>query len=432
MNHTISRRNFVKTGATIAAAAAFASPRARGANERLRLGIIGTGNRGGQLIERAKPHEDAEIVAVCDVYEPHLEKWKAALGGGVAAYADYRKMLEDTSLDGILVASPDHWHALHTIDACNAGFDVYCEKPMSYTIVEGRKMVDAARRNNAVVQVGLQRRSMELYLQLREMMKEEALGKITVGRSYRLSNMFPDGMGREEPGEVPPGLDWEMWLGPRPERLYQDNIAPYKFRWWKEYSSQMTNWGVHYFDLIRWQLGQEAITSTSVHGGVYAVNDDRTIPDTMEAIFEFPMGCLMVFGQYEANQAPAILNNAEVELRGTQGTFYGRGNKGVIEPEKGGQFQDPAPRMERLEMNTDQPDPTIAHIRDWLDCIKSREKPRADVEIGHRSTTIAHLGNISMWTKSRIEWDPDNERITNNEAANDYLHYEYRAPWKLE
>jgi len=294
-------------------------------------------------------------------------------------------------------------------------------------------MVEAARRKHRVVQVGTHRRSSELFAQLAELVQAGTFGKITVGRCYRVSNMWPNGIGLDPDSDPPPGLDWDMWLGPRPQRPYNKNITPYKFRWWHLYSSQIGNWGVHYFDLYRWALGELGPVAAVALGGQFAVNDARTVPDTMEAVFEFASGSLLVFGQYEASNNPIFPHSADIELRGTLGTVYASGPRFKAVPERGGQFQDSTPRMEPMEMRDQgsNQDLTTRHMRNFLDCIKSREKPNADVEEGHRSTTISHLGNIALATRSRIEWDPETERITNNKEANDLLHYEYRPPWRL-
>lgn len=431
MHSDVSRRTFVKAGVA-AAAAGLAAPRAHGANGRIRAGFIGVGNRGGQLIEAALPHKDRlDIVAVCDVYEPFCAKWADQLEGDVAQYTDFRELLERDDVDAVFIATPDHWHAIQTIMACEAGKDVYIEKPLSMTAREGRRMVDAARRHNRVVQVGTHRRSSEMYAELAGLLQDGAAGHITVSRSYRINNMWPEGIGRLTATSVPEGLDWDLWLGPRPERPYQDNIAPYKFRWWNLYSSQLGNWGVHYFDLIRWLIGEEAPMSVSCHGGVYAVNDDRSIPDTLHATFELPSGHLMLFGQYEASGNPIFARSAEIELRGTKGTVYAGARGYEILPEKGGQFQSTDPYMEPMS-GTDKgsnANLTSRHVGNFLDCIVSREKPTADVEDGHKSTLFSHLGNIALATRSRIDWDPVAERITNNEEANDLLDYAYRPPW---
>jgi len=430
MADTITRRTFVKSGAAVAAGAALASSRAYGANNRIRLGFIGVGNRGGQLIGATLPHSDAEIVALCDVYEPHLRKQAEKVGGNPTLYKDFRDVLQSKDVDAVVIATPDHWHAIQTIDACNAGKDVYVEKPLSLTIVEGRKMVEAARRNNRVVQVGTHRRSGKLYKEVADLVQRGDIGKVTVCRSYRITNMAPAGMGKSADAEPPADLDWDRWLGPAAMRPYRDTIAPYKFRWWKQYSSQIANWGVHFIDAIRWAIGEEAPCSIVSIGGIYAVADDRNIPDTMETVFETPSGCLIIFGQYEASGAPA-LKRGEMEIRGTLGALYADDRGYEIIPEKGGQFQDEKPRMEPVDVQSQDGDLTQQHVRNFLDCVKSRQKPTADVEIGHRSTTFSHLGNIALATRSRLDWDAQAERITNNEAANAMLHYKYRAPWKL-
>src|SRR5262249_6846808 len=158
----------------------------------------------------------------------------------------------------VVIATPDHWHAIQMISACEAGKDVYVEKPLSITIHEGRKMVDAARKANRIVQVGLMRRSSTFFPSVVSLVKSDGIGKVTIARSYRASNMFPNGIGISPDSDAPKDLDWDTWLGPRPKRAFNVNIAPYKFRWWKNYSSQVANWGVHYFDLIRWIVGESA------------------------------------------------------------------------------------------------------------------------------------------------------------------------------
>ena len=432
MSAKATRRQFIKGGAAVAAGVVTARSAAKvwGANERVRAGFIGVGNRGGQLLDPALQNKDVEVVALCDVYKPYLDKWAERVGEGVLTCRDFRKLLERKDVDAVFIATPDHWHAIQAIMACDSGKDVYVEKPMTYTVVEGRRMVEAARRNKRVVQVGTQRRSAPLYHQLADFIRKDGVGKVTVARCYRLSNMWPTGMGKAPDSDPPSDLDWDLWLGPRPYRPFNENIAPYKFRWWSDYSSQIGNWGVHYFDLIRWMLGELGPVSISAHGGVYAVDDDRTVPDTLEAVYEFESGRLAVFGQYEANGC-RMFPFGDVELRGTRGTVYASSSKYEVLPEKGGQFQDTEPRMEAVKEELKGEDDTVAHIRNFVECIKSRKTPNADVEEGHRSTTFSHLGNIALATRSRIEWDPKTETILGNEKASAMLHYEYRAPWTL-
>ncbi|NPU99198.1 MAG: Gfo/Idh/MocA family oxidoreductase [Candidatus Omnitrophica bacterium] len=450
-----SRRVFMKT--TTAAAAGWSLWRApavlSGANpnEKVNVGFIGVGNRGSQLLASFLKQEDARIAALCDVYEPYLERDRDkidpilldTLGGRippmgetfsnpVAKYKDFRRVLEQKDIDAVVIATPDHWHAIQMIEACEAGKDVYVEKPLTVTIHEGRRMVEAEKRTGRIVQVGLHRRSSNLYRQAAELVGKGTIGKVTVARAYHISNMYPDGIGRMDETNPPAGWDWDLWLGPRPAQKYRYNIAPYKFRWWQAYSSQAGNWGVHYFDAIRWVLNEQAPVSISAHGGNFALRDDRTIPDTMEVVFELPSGVLVVFGLYEASGGSA-LEYGEIEFRGTLGNLY-TGEEGsgyVVVPSKGGQFQKSASYMEPIKEKRLDADLTDQHVRNFLDSVKSRQPCNCDTETGHRSTTFAHLANIALATRSRIEWDADAERVTNHEEANRLLHYEYREPWKL-
>jgi len=428
----MTRRTFAKAGAAAVGMTAVSASRVLGANERVRVGFVGVANRGCQVMQGFQEHADAEVAALCDVDEQILAAAVKKAGGKVAVFGDFRKLYEHKGLDAVVIATPDHWHAIQTVDACEAGLDVYVEKPLSVTVVEGRHMVRAARRNRRVVQVGLHRRSSQLYANLAEFVGSGKIGKVTVARCYRLNNMFPKGIGTCPPSDPPAHLNWDLWLGPRPKRPYQANIHPYKFRWWKQYSSQMANWGVHFLDAIRWATGEDAPKSICAMGGQFAVEDDRTIPDTMEAAFQFASGRLVLFGQYEAGGNPALASG-EIELRGTQGTVYSSGRGYEVVPERGGQFQSRDPRIKPAEVPAEgnNRNLTSRHARNFLDCVKSRKKPNADVEIGHRSTTMALLANISLETGLRLEWDAETETITNSPAAAKLLHYEYRKPWKL-
>lgn len=438
MNSRFSRRTFTQasglgTAAFMFPAVSSASHRILGANERIRLGFIGVANRGQQLMDAFSRHSDCEIVALSDVDKLILEKARGRVSGKVDCYEDFRHLIDRKDIDAVVIATPDHWHAIQTIMACKAEKDVYVEKPLSITVVEGRKMVEAARKYGRVVQVGTQRRSSPLYKQLVQMVQEGKIGKVTVSRAYRLSNMAPTGIGHAPPSEPPPHVNWDLWLGPRPMRPFQATIHPYKFRWWDLYSSQMANWGVHYLDAIRWVNGDLAPSSVCAMGGRFAVDDDRTIPDTLEAMFEFPAGRLAIFGQYEASGNPIFpVAGAELELRGTIGTAYIGYRTIHVVPERGGQFQDPGPRMEPIKIEGPTEDATIPHTRNFLDCIRTREKPNADVEEGHRSTTCSLIANISLMLRARLEWDAEKEQFTNMPEANNLLHYEYRKPWSLD
>jgi predicted dehydrogenase len=392
------------------------------------------------------------VVALCDVYEPYLTRNRAevapeifkSVGQGVvpkmeetfdgplARFKDFRQLLEQKDIDAVIIATPDHWHAIQTMAAFDAGKDVYVEKPLTITIAEGRRMVQAQQRSGRIAQVGLHRRSSKLYSHLRDLVQQGRLGKVSVARAFRVSNMAPGGIGRYPDAPPPAGLDWDQWLGPRAARPFRYNIAPYKFRWWADYSSQMGNWGVHYCDAIRWVLDEEAPVAVSAHGGKFGVDDDRTIPDTLQVTFEFASGRVLEFAQYEACDS-APLSSGEVELCGTLSNAYpgAEANGCKIVPARKGQFQSSsAARPEAQDIARMDGDLTHQHIRNFLDCVRSRQKPNCDLETGHRSTSFAHLANMALTSRSRIEWDARNERVTNNDRANDLLDYEYRSPWK--
>ena len=443
------RRKFIKTTAATLGfgLAALQTPTSKaqilGANDKARLAFVGLANRGGQLLASFKKSPDLKIAAFCDVDAKTLASAAERFGDGSETQErDFRKLYDRKDIDGMVFATPDHWHAYQTVEACKAGKDVYCEKPLSTSIAEGRVMVQAARKYGRIVQVGIHRRSAPLYHAAFDSGLENKIGKVTVARTAHCSNMYPAGMGKEKPTAPPEGLDWELWLGPRPEREYQENIAPYKFRWWDEYCSQIANQGVHFFDLIRWALNEKAPASVCAMGGKFAVDDDRTIPDTLAVCFEFASGRLVTFNHFEANGNPIMATDENyralgyVEYRGTMGTCYVYDNRYIIKPEKPGQFQTKEPRAEeevyQLEGAAQQNlDATALHAQNFIDCMRSRKLPNTDVEEAHLSTAMSHLANISLKTRMRLDWDAEKERITNYEPANELLGVPYRDPWKL-
>ena len=453
-----NRRKFIKQSVLSTAGLSignkvFSAPfsqKVLGSNNKIRVGFIGLGNRGSQLLNWFMQNDDVEIAAFCDVYEPFISrdrslvskkylemgkvpKMNESLSSNVKRYKDYRELLAQKDIDAVCISTPDHWHALQTIHSFEAGKHVYVEKPLTITIQEGREMINAQKKYGKVCAVGLNRRGSPIYQELVEKVQEGVIGKVTTARAQRTSNMFPNGIGTLKPAAPPKDFDWNMWLGPRDFRPYQYNMAPYFFRWWKEYSSQMGNWGVHYLDVIRWMMGESAPIAITANGGKYAVKDDRNIPDTMEVLFEMPSKAIIKFSIHEANGGGGI-KGGEVELNGSKGNLLASQEGYEITPSRSGQFQSwdklVAPSEKKL-YGLGSNDSTFNLIRNFLDCIVSGQEPVCTLEEGHRSTCFAHLANISLELRQRIEWDPIKEKITNNEKANDFLHYEYRAPWKL-
>ncbi len=428
-----------------------------GANEKIRMGFIGIGNRGSQLLRMFMNNPVCEVAALCDVYEPYalrdngkvhpryieiqgerIPKMNGTFPKKPKIYSDYRKLLEDKDIDAVCIATPDHWHALNTVHAIQAGKDVYVEKPLTQTIFEGRKMVETQAASKQIVTVGLNRRGNKVYQKLASEIPNGKIGKVTLARALRISDMYPNGIGKFKPEPPPKDLNWDMWLGPRAFQPYQYNISPYMFRWWSNYSSQMGNWGVHYMDAIRWLMGEVAPVAISAHGGKFVLDHDGDIPDTMEVIFEFASGKIITFCISEGSGGET-LPYGEIEIRGTSGNLYADERGYRIVPAKRGQFQTWDPIIKAEEFKNTNPelgdgsssDSTSGMINNFLECVKTRQTPLCTLEDGHRSTSFAHLANIALATHERLKWDPVKERFLNSERANQMLHYEYRSPWKL-
>lgn len=450
MTDKLTRREFTWTAmATGAGVAAQSRAGVLGANERLQVGIIGEGNRGRE-IHAALKHlkKDADIVAVCDVYEPYVKAAKDDLDGKPATYKDYRKLLEDKNVDAVVVATPDHWHALQFVDACRAGKDVYVEKPLSLTVAEGRKMVQVANETQRICQVGTHRRSSTMYGEACKIVRDGGIGEVTVCNSYHLQNETPMGMGMPPDSKPPAGLDWDLWLGPAPKVPYNRNRCLYRFRWFFDYSGgQLTNFGTHFIDVIQWGIDQTAPKSVMAIGGKYAVKDNREIPDTMQVVWQYD-GCLATFSQYNANNAAGNRKGANVIFRGSLATMY-TGYRGCeVEPQrirtKPIPYKDPTDRKgsnaqyRALEPSGVEPKtikggaPTVDHVRNWVECVKARKECNAPPEVGHRSTSATLIGNIALKRGKLLEWDAKAERFTNDDKANEMLSYEYRKPWKLD
>ncbi|MGH9628311.1 MAG: Gfo/Idh/MocA family protein [Bryobacteraceae bacterium] len=442
---SLTRRSFAKT-AGLATAASYS--RILGANDRVALGYIGVGNRGDQVHDAFLEHGDAETVAVCDLREDYMDFAVKKSRGNPARYKEYKRLLDDRNVDAVVIATPDHWHALQFIDSCNAGKDVYVEKPLSLTVVEGRKMVETAERTKRVVQVGIHRRSAKFLAEAAEFVRSGGIGHVTVAKGFHIQNEWPKGIGDPAAAEPPSEWEWEHWLGPAPDEPYNRNRTYYNFRWFYDYSGgQVTNFGVHYIDMLRWCLGQDSPSAVTALGGKYVMEDNREIPDTLEVLWEYPGPTMIVFSQYNANGAPPNAQGSEMELRGTLGTMYIHGDRWEVVPDRHTDVARPARTpLDRVTERSYNPTKTTTieprsakgsadtafHARNFLDCVKSREKCNCDVVTGHISTSATLIANIAHKRKSYLEWDAKAEQFTNHPEANQYLSYEYREPYKLE
>ncbi len=442
----MSRRSFAKTAAVATASTALSHIRVAGANDRIRLGFIALGNRGDQVLDAFLVHKDCEVVAICDIHQPYMDFASKKIGSSPQQLKDYRKLIELKDIDAAVICTPDHWHALQTIQACQAGKDVYVEKPLSLCVAEGRRMVEAVRKHNRVSQVGIHRRSSAFVREAAEIVRIGYIGQVMAVRAFHIQNEWPNGIGNP-PDEVPPNdFDWEAWLGPAPKRAYNKNRTFYRFRWFWDYSGgQLTNFGVHYVDAIHLALGHDRPLAVTAMGGRFAIKDNRDIPDTMEVSWLYPNNTLVTFTQINANSHAAGLNNGEIEFRGTKGTLYLKSNGYEVVPDNisPNEFfaRSPLDRTKdnwrkgskpMIEAKKGQGDAdTKHHARNFLDCVRSRKETNCDIEVGHRSTSAPLIGNIAYKLKAYLEWDGKAERFTNNAAANRMLSYQYRAPYKF-
>lgn len=426
----MSRRRWLKVGA--ATSTLFAVPqilprRVFGANERIQLGFIGCKNRGMQNLEgfgilgRQAGQWPVDCAAVCDVDAKVLAAAAKAVekvGRAPSTFGDWRRLLQRKDLDAVVLSVPDHWHALMTIEACRAGKDVYCEKPLTLFVAEGRKMVDVARETGRIVQTGSQQRSDERFRLACELARNGKLGRlhtILVGipRPNHATQAVPD-------SDPPPELDYEMWLGPAPWRPYNVNRVHYNFRFFWDYSGgQMTNFGAHHLDIAQWALGMDESGPQTIEGvGTFPPQRDLCeVTDTCRVTFEYPGGVKVILGQ----QQPDIPD--QVTLIGTQGRVHVTRSRITADPPELLKTQFGS-RDVRLYASPN-------HYQNFLDCIRSRQRPVADVEIGHRTATVCHLGNIAIRTGRKITWDPVREQIVDDPEAAALLRRPYRAPWKL-
>ena len=328
-----------------------------------------------------------------------------------------------------------------TIDAIKAGKDVYCEKPLTATVAEGRAMVNAQKNSRQIVAVGLNRRGNDAYRELKKAIDTGKFGTFRTGRAARVSNIFPNGIGKCPPCDPPKGMDWDAWLGPRAYRPYKYTTAPYYFRWHVDFSSQVGNWGVHYLDAMRWMMDERAPCAVTAVGGKYYTGDrsDAEIPDTMFCLYEFASGKAMEFNVFEGGRSNPI-RQGELELASGDATVFANQRGWQILPSKGKEFNNPLNPFEpqkyvfkeALLDDGSAESSTRNVIGDFLDrCVDRNPAVLCTLEEGHRSTCFAHLANIAYKLGRRLEWDADAERFVNCDEANKLLHYQYRDGYRL-
>jgi predicted dehydrogenase len=404
-NETPSRRAFFSQTARVAAGTGLMLSAARwntvlGANDRLRLGVIGTGNRGGDVMAKFMQTPNVEVAALCDVYDKHLNNALAATGGKAKTYADYQALLDSKDVDAVLIATPDPWHAQMCLDSLHAGKDVYCEKPLTFSIEEGYKIMKAVRDTKRVFATGLQQRSGEHYAEAKkEFFDTERIGKVTLVRTWWHGNSYH--LRKPNFKDKPAGLDWKKFLGPV---KYRDFDAQ-QFYNWRAYldfgGGQITDLFTHWIDVVHWFMGEDVPVAASAAGGVFHYKDGRTAPDTIAIQLEYPSNWVATF---EATLVPGA--------RGAAIEFMGTGGRLTID--RGGyQFQEMTPRKATAsEPITRQMkhDITIDHTRNFAECVRSRKTPNSDVVGGHRSALASHLGKMAYLKKHRVTFDAAKEK----------------------
>ena len=409
MSDALSRRKFTQAG--MLAFPLLLPQRARGANDRVRVGVIGVGNRSGLLIDQLP--EGAEIVAVADCFRKRSEDAAAKRKAAWRIYDDHRQLLEHKDIDGVIVGTNDHARVLCSIHALQAGKDVYAEKPLTLYIGEGRVLVKAVRKYNRILQVGSQQRSMAMNRVACDFVRSGGLGRIHLVLGANYPEPVRTGPMPEDP--VPAGMNWDAWLGQAQARPFNQELFSHWMRYWDYSGGEMTNWGAHGVDQIQSALGM-----------------DQTGPVEFWPLADAPRGSVAF--RYANGTVVRLELPAAGDLQG--GAIF-VGEKGRIEITRNDFRTDPPnlikelPPKEEVEKWTRAQWQAKYHMQDWLDCMRSRKMPLADVEIGHRSISVCHLANITRQLARRLRWDPEAERFIGDAEANDHVNRPRRKGYEL-
>ncbi len=414
-----------------------------GANDRIRIALVGAGGQGRADLLTMMRTGRVDCVAIADVDDIQAQIALKALSDAghpkpELVARDYRRVLERPDVDAVVVATPDHWHALVTIEACLAGKDVYCEKPLATSIAEGRAMVNAARKKNRIVQVGTQQRSTTHFDEAIKYLRSGELGKIrTVTVWAYLDWKAEIAPAPDEP--APLTVDYDMWLGPAPKRSFNRNRFHFTFRWYWDYSGGlMTDWGAHWLDVANWgmQLADGTVQVPteimSIGGKLGYPKDAMETPDTQQVLFK----CR----DYSIIWQHALGIGRGPEAREHGAAFHG--NNGVLVLDRNGWEVVPetvylnGPRNYKMtglpkQLRGRGPEGLDLHVQNFLDCLRSRKRPVADVETGHQSVSVCHLANIAFRTGSIVKWDAAQEQVIGNPDAQKLVARDYRAPYKL-
>jgi predicted dehydrogenase len=423
----MTRRSFY-----VGAAAALSATRVFGANDRIRVGIVGLGGRGGDHQASYMKIPDAQISGLCDVNQPARERAQAriAKAGGAKAleFGDMREMFASHEIDAVSIATPNHWHALACIWACEAGKDVYVEKPASHNIHEGFRMVEVARKTQRMVQVGMQSRSTPLKIRAIQLLQGGAIGKLYAAKGLCFKRR--KSIGKAPLEAVPPGLDWSMFLGPAQMKEYSKTRFAYNWHWfWDTGNGDIGNQGVHEMDIARWALGDVGFPKTAVStGGKFVYDDDQETPNTQLAS--------LGFGDREINfEVRGLLTGPEAGLPVQKGNTVGNiffGSDGWMWLGDGFQIYKGESSEKTLEdKGRESEDGTVLHMKNFLSACRSRNVNdlNADIAVGATSAAFCHLANIGYRTGRALQWDDASKHFVNDAAADELLTRNYRAPY---
>ena len=433
---SINRRNFLKKSTAAAAGTMLSAPAVvkgfakNSPNDTINVAVVGIGGRGGYYNGQGHSHvfsklKNVRVVTLCDVDERLFPESVARMeknsGFKPKTEVDFRKVLEDKDVDAVTIATPDHWHALQTIWACQAGKDVYVEKPVSYTLTEGRKMVDAARKYNRVVQVGTNYRSDVTQKEAMKFIRDGGIGDVYMAKCCIYGARESIGHAKDSP--VPEGVNWDLFLGPAPYRPFNENRFHYKWHWfWDTSTTEMGNNAVHQLDQIRLALGiREHPVRVHSAGGYYVFDSDQQIPNTQHATFEYKDGLIVqteIRGLYTNNE-PRLMFFGSKGYMADNEVFFGRKR----EPGPVFRYEGPGRRFYS----------SPAHMQNFIDCVRTKkwQDLASDILEGHLSTTLAHIANVSYRTGRKLTFNPHAERFVNDDDANTYLSRRNRYPYVL-
>jgi predicted dehydrogenase len=396
------------------------------ASDRVVFGLIGCGSMGTENMRHFLQLKQP-VAAVCDVDEGHAERAAAeVVKAGQPAprkFKDFRQLLEQKEIDAVIIGTPDHWHALPFIAACEAGKDIYCEKPVSHSFVEAKAMAGAARHFQRVVQIGTWQRSMKHFQQAIEFVRSGKMGRINICRAW-MGHYLPD-IGHQSPQNPPPGLDWDFWLGPAPKRPYQPNRCHENWRWFYETGGTLTtDWGAHMIDIVLLAMRESDPVTVVASGGKLATEDDRDTPDTLQVTYRFPKW--MLNWEHRFNNVRGLDGGREhgAEFIGDKGSFIVDRAGYRFFPTRQSEGDTPPP-LELAEST---------HWQNFLECVRSRKQPTSDIASMAKTTMVCHLGNIAFQSGRILQWDAAKQDVANHADVKHCVSYErdYRSPWKLK